>query len=392
MEYILRDLSILINKLINDGQNILLLGARQTGKTTLIQRLKTNLSINLIEPETRLLYQSQPALLSGEIEALAESLKKPPLIFIDEIQKMPTLLDTIQSLIDRKVAQFILTGSSARKLKTSNLLPGRLIKLQLDPLNLTEASVIKNKEIDDFILDGMLPGIITITDNLIRELKLKSYVALYLEEEIRQEAAVRQLDTFTRFLSLAASQSGNLLNLQKLSQELGVAHTTIERYFEILEECLIIERIPAFQISNSKRQLVKAAKLLFFDLGVRRIAAQESRLPTDTQKGHLFEQWVGIEINKLIRSLPFHHQLNYWRDKNGIEVDWVLTLENKIIPIEVKWTNKPDQRDIKHLKIFLNEYADIAEKGYVICCAKRKIKLTENIYALPWQELPELFN
>jgi predicted AAA+ superfamily ATPase len=266
-----------------------------------------------------------------------------------------------------------------------------MIQLQLDPLNIIEAKALTGKTLEDYLLDGSLPGILTIEDYTVRELKLKTYMNAYLEEEIRQEAAVRQLGIFTRFLHLAAQQAGNLINLQKLSQELGVAHTTISRYFQLLEDCLIAEQIQAFHPNNSKRQLVKAPKLLMFDLGVRRLAAQEGRGFSSTHLGHLFEQWVGMELQKLTRNITAQHRLSYWRDRNGIEVDWILTLDGQHFPIEVKWTTQPHEADIKHLKIFLKDFPE-TQKAYLICRVPHPMKLTEKIYALPWQHLPEIIH
>lgn len=166
-----------------------------------------------------------------------------PLVIIDEIQKVPPLLDVIQEIIDQKLAQFILTGSSARKLrreKTLNLLPGRLVSLRLDPLLHEE---LLDLGLEAMLTYGALPGIALQANNDDRETDLSSYVETYLEEEIRAEALVRNIGQFSRFLEYAGLESGSIVNYSALSQEIGVSHTTIASYFEILEDCLITERV-----------------------------------------------------------------------------------------------------------------------------------------------------
>ena len=207
------------------NKSVLLLGARQTGKTTLINRVEHDLVISLIRPDIRQRYEKEPGLLTGEIEAISEIKKSGrPLILLDEIQKAPELLNVAQDLIDRGVANFIFTGSSARKLYRGakvNLLPGRVIALRLDPFTLTE---LPSREVRERLFYGALPGILQTKDLKNKEKDLESYVTIYLEEEVRAEALVRNLGAFARFLEYAASESGNIVNFSKLSQEIGVAH------------------------------------------------------------------------------------------------------------------------------------------------------------------------
>jgi predicted AAA+ superfamily ATPase len=373
------------------GKSILLLGARQTGKTTLVQQFSPVLSISFIKPNVRLKYQRHPDMLTGEIEALAETQQQQPLVLLDEVQKVPDIMDVVQDLIDRRIAQFILTGSSARKLHHGckvNLLPGRVVTFRLDPFLYREAADL-NPSLEDLLLYGSLPNILLAFEPNDKELDLYSYVTTYLEEEIRAEAVVRNVGSFSRFLELAASESGNLVNFSKLSQEIGVAHTTIASYYQILEDCLVAERIEPLVETKTRRKLTKTAKYLFFDLGVRRICAEEGRQLPNAYMGNLFEQWVGLELRRYAHLSPIALHLYFWRDPNGPEVDWVLKKEDKYIPIEVKWTEFPSKDDIKHLNLFMEEYSN-TEKAYVICRTQKKIKLAENIYALPWQDLAEV--
>lgn len=382
-----------IKDILARGKSILLLGPRQTGKTTLIKQLQATLNISLLAPRVRLKYETDPQSLADEVEEIAHKSKKQPLIIIDEVQKAPELMDVIQYLIDDNTAQFVLTGSSARKLKRNkniNLLPGRVIPLHMDAFAINEIPKTEC-HLNDLLLYGSLPEIITTQSYDEKEELLESYVEIYLEEEVRAEALVRNLANFAKFLKLAASESGYSVNYSKLSQRIGINRATIAEHYQILEDCLIAERIEAFTKSKTRHKLSKSAKYLIFDLGVRRFAAKEGREPPEKYMGHLFEQFVGLELIKLSRTQHIRSALRYWKDPDGPEVDWVLDTPDKLIPIEVKYTTRPTKRDIKHLQTFLNEY-DEAEKGYVVCRADLPMKLSNNITAIPWQNLGEILS
>ena len=291
MKLIHRLLNKKLERTLKRGKSVLLLGPRQTGKTTLINKYKADLEITLLISKVRRQYEVDPDQLIREVKALKRNNNHAPLIIIDEVQKVPALMDAIQYLIDKTLGQFILTGSSARKLKHNsniNLLPGRVIQLRLDPFSLEELSFLPS--IEKFLLYGSLPAIFLEPDLSIREEELDSYVDLYLEDEVRAEAIVRDIGAFENFLRLASIESGNLINFDKISQDIGVARTTIAAYYQILEDCLIAERIEPYTTSKTRKKLIKSPKYLFFDLGLRRLAAKEQ--PTLPQKylGSLFEQ------------------------------------------------------------------------------------------------------
>ena len=392
MKYIPRLLEERIRHALERNKSVLLLGARQTGKTTLSGRFDADLAVSFIQPDIRQRYEKSPSALKGEVEALTPVHKrKRPLVILDEVQKVPAILDVIQDLIDRSKANFILTGSSARKLRRGahvNLLPGRVVALRMEPFSLRERPV---KNLNDLLLYGSLPGISSVKDPVDRETDLESYVTAYLEEEVRAEAVVRNLGHFARFLELAASESGNIINLRKLSQEIGVAHTTISAYYQILEDCLIAERIEPLTQSKTRKKLTKSEKILFFDLGVRRLAAREGvQLSRDTM-GRLFEQFVGLELLRFAHGKNQPVKIRFWRDPDGPEVDWVIDREGSYTPVEVKWTDRPAPGDIRHLEVFLSEYSS-AKKGYLVCRVPRKVKLSPKITALPWQVIHDLEN
>lgn len=385
--YIHRILTAKLEAALARGKSVLLLGARQTGKTTLISHLKTDYTISFAQPRVRQSYEIDPGRLTLEIEALAENSSRTPLIVMDEVQKVPAIMDAVQDLIDRRLGQFILTGSSARKLRARsvNWLPGRVVLCRLDPFVLTEMSPLKFS-LEDLLLYGSLPGIVTDKTSDEKELDLDSYVSTYLEEEVRAEALVRNTGPFSQFLTLAASESGNIVNFSKLSQEIGVSHTTIASYYQILEDCLIAEKIEPLTQSKTRKKLTKTPKYLFFDLGLRRVTAKEGRQLPENYWGRLLEQWVGLELIRNARFSLEPSKIYFWRDLDGPEVDWIIAKNDYFIPLEVKWTERPQLKDIKHLTLFCEEYKN-TPRGYLICRVPKKQKLTANIYAIPWQDL-----
>lgn len=390
MTYVLRQIQGRIEKVLRRNKSILLLGPRQTGKTTLLHKLPLDRYLSLANLETRIGYEADLGRLAREVESLANRSSHRPLIAIDEIQKIPLLTDAVQDLIDRNIAQFILTGSSARKLRKTqslNLLPGRVIPLHMDPLSITELPG-EMRSIEDLLIYGSLPAIALENDLDIREENLEAYVSLFLEEEIRVEAMVRNIGHFARFLYLAATESGNPLNFEKISKEIGVSRITISSYYQILEDCLVGERIEPLTHSATRKRLVKTAKYLLFDTGLRRVGAKlGTKLPSEMM-GHLFEEFVGLELVRQLRVASTQAKVHFWRDMNGPEVDWVIALAGQYLPIEVKWTTKPLQSHANHLNLFIEEYS--CKKGFIVCRVPYRQKISKYVEAIPWQELPEI--
>lgn len=389
MPYLPRNASTAIRNALDRGKSVLLLGARQTGKTTLIQHdFKPDVSISLLQTEVRRKYEQSPSRLTQELQAQKKLQQTLPLVFIDEVQKVPELMNEIQWLIDNRIAQFILTGSSARKLRRGtdiNLLPGRIVVIHLDPLSIDELKQL-DIQLEEYLVYGSLPHIILENDFEARDTDLLSYVNTYLEEEIREEALVRNIGSFTNFLELAASESGGIINYSSIAQSLGLSRDLIRSYFEILEDCLVAEKISPFIPNSTRRRLSKAEKFIFFDLGIRRVCAQEGKNLPKNILGNLFEQFIGLNLLYSIRQSHPLKRLFYWRDHNGPEVDYVLTQEKLITPIEVKLTDKPSNADIRHLKFFCNEYENV-QQAYLICQVSSPVLLDENILALSWTEL-----
>lgn len=360
---------------IKKGKSLLILGPRQVGKTTICKKLKFDEEINLASLKLRFQYEKDPALLEKLVNSKYKN-KKKVLIYIDEIQKVPELLDSVQLLVDEGKAQFILTGSSARKIKTQvdvNFAPGRLINFKIDPLSFEE----NRDDLDSILTFGQLPAIAKEKDKEQKELELRSYVENYIEEEIRKETRLRSIAPFSRFIELAALQSGKIANFSEISQELGPTVVTIQSYYQILEDTLFAVKISPYLKNSSRKKLTKSCRYLFFDMGVRRVLSDESRKLSPDRKGDLFEHWIGNEIIKWINLGHKGVKLFFWRDPDGPEVDWLIEYEGALLPIEVKLNHQPKNISIKHLKTFMREYHN-AESALVVCTTEFSYKL-ENI-------------
>ena len=389
------------------GKVRLLFGARQTGKSTLLQRIAdANARVfNLQERRTRLELERDPHAFTQMLEA---EKKSPTVVCVDEIQKVPALLDEVQFLYDTYPGRFyfLLTGSSARKLKTSsaNLLPGRAHLFHLSPLILPERKTASESRVfpvpieplaagfpkpvlDDLLLFGSLPGV-TLESEKTRVRTLESYVDLYLEEEIRREALVRNVGAFQQFLELAASESGNIINLANISRESGVPIATLRTYYQVLEDTFVGYRIPAYGAAGRKRVLT-TPRFLFYDNGVRNAAARY-RFSSDllkSQIGLLFENWVGQELIHRCRYAGRTYRLSFWRTVYGAEVDYVLETPDETIPIEVKATESPSLADASNIRLFINAYPQAARRGFVVCRCRAPRRLDDNIEAVPWWNL-----
>lgn len=344
---------------------------------------------NLAQSKLRLKYEKQPSLFADEIRSLEG--KAPLLIYVDEIQKVPDLMDEIQVLIDEKIALFCITGSSARKLKRgsqTNLLPGRVVLYRLNPLSFAE---ITNFNLQHTLIFGALPAVVLESDNRKADKMLRDYVDLYLQEEVRAEALVRNVGLFQRFLELAAIESGRVVNFSKISKDVGVSYHTIQSYYTILEDCLIVERVdPLTDSSFNRKKLVKSSKYLFFDLGVRRVASNEGlRLPRE-HLGLLFEQWVALEIIRFFRSRGLSYQLKFWSDPDGPEVDWIIQFDGDYYPIEVKYSENISVMDCRHLVTFEKEYGN-SKKGIIVYSGEENLTLKNSYKVISYKSIRKWF-
>jgi len=366
--------------LASSKKSLLLLGPRQTGKSTLIGSLKPDLTINLAHEPTFLEFLRAPS----ELEQRLAVLNKPSTIFIDEVQRLPSLLNTLQALLDDhgNRHRFYLTGSSARKLKRghANLLPGRIHVYHLTPLSCSEL---------EFSLDtrkalafGTLPGIWSEADDATRKKTLRSYAATYLKEEVQAENLTRNLEGFARFLDVAAAASGQFLDLTKLSSLAQVPRQSTARFFEILEDCLLVRRIDAFSHSAAKR-LIQHPRYLLFDGGVLNGLLGNFTVSAD-RIGSLFEQLVINQIFNEAAAADIDVRLSTYRTEHGAEVDLIVEEASRVTAIEIKASASLDSSAFRGLQNF-REFYRKPHQSFVFYNGSHRKKARE-IEIWPWQD------
>lgn len=377
----------------NKSRSLLLLGPRQTGKTTLLKEVMESkdgasvLTYHFQLPSTRQRIEADPEVLIREVEAVTQASKNKRhsvRVWIDEIQLVPAVMDVLQFLIDQKKIILAASGSSVRKLRRmgTNWLPGRIQLMHLSPLTWEEAQEGRPRlELDDMLLFGGLPGVLSLKTAQDRSEALHSYEQLYLEEEIRREAASRDLPRFARFLKLAALESGTSPNFSKIGTQVELSHTAIRSHYEILEDSLIVHRLEAF--GTSRDQTLRSPRYYFFDLGVRNAAAGIGHSPgiLTLQRGVLFEHWVVLEA---IARLQDRARFCYWRTKQGDEVDLIIEKDGKRVAIEIKATERPNEKDFAGLASFKKKHD--CNEAWVVCRAPRAQRFGP-FTAVPFQEL-----
>ena len=355
-----------------------LFGPRGTGKSTLIQsQLSHMLYIDLLQPEIERYYQSYPERLRNYV------LEHPQytIIVIDEIQKIPKLLDVVHSLITtHHELQFVLTGSSARKLRQTgvNLLGGRALNIVLHPFMAAELKSLFNLE--HALEYGMLPLIFKSKDP---RKTLQAYIHLYLKEEIQAEGLVRRLDNFSRFLEVCAFSHAAQLNISNIARDCEVKRKTVENYLAILEDLLLSFKIPIFS-KRAKRALNHRPKFYLFDTGVFNILRPRGPMENNLEiAGIALEGLVAQHLKAWCDYSEENFQLYYWRTRTGIEVDFIIYGPNTFLAIEVKHTTNIDINDLKGLKTFLQDYPYAT--AVLIYRGNKRMK-KNNIWCIPCDE------
>jgi predicted AAA+ superfamily ATPase len=335
-------------------QSYFLFGPRGVGKSTLIQTLTVHdtsiLWIDLLKDEDESLYARKPDELTYALDT-----GKYKTVIIDEIQKAPKLLDIVHHEIEKKKARFILTGSSARKLKRggANLLAGRAISYHLHPLT---ASELGNEfSLENVLHWGALPKLLELPDAEEKHLFLKSYVKTYLKEEIVAEQIIRKVDPFRDFLEVAAQNNGELINHSKIAKNLGVDDKTIKNYYQILEDTLVGFLLKPFHRSVRKRQL-ESSKFFYFDLGVKRALELKLNIPLhpgSSEYGKSFEHFIYLELIRMNDYYQTDYRFSYLRTKDDAEIDLIVERPGKKeLLIEVKSTTKVTDDHVKTIGNF----------------------------------------
>lgn len=334
-----------------------LFGPRGTGKSTWAREILGNAwFVNLLQAEEMLLYQSQPTQFRARVLALS----KDRWIVVDEVQRAPGLLDEVHYLMEEKgYRRFLLTGSSARKLKrgAANLLAGRALLKYLFPLTTHELG--STIPVPQLLRYGALPTSVTAEDDELREAYLRAYVTVYLSEEIRAEGLVRNLGTFTRFLEVAALAAGQVTNVSGLARDASISRETARGYFEVLVDTLVGSWLPAWR-PRAKVKEVALPKFYWFDPGVLRAAAGgfDNPLPADFE-GIMLEHLVLHEIRAHMHYANVKGTLGYWATPSGTEVDFVYSQGARTVGIEVK-----------HSRNWKNSF----RKGLQSLCEGRKVQ------------------
>ena len=329
--------------------SVFLFGARQTGKSTLLKTLFPNAKeFDLLDMEIKSRFEQRPWLLYSALQNEPEGTQ----VIIDEIQQVPELLNEVHRLIFQKHLRFVLCGSSARKLRRKgyNTLGGRAIPNYLYPLVSAE---IPNFDIDRAINHGLLPP---HYDAENPSLLMSAYLDVYLNEEIKAEALVRNQTSFNRFLSIAAMTDGEMVNYNNIASDCGISANTVKEYFSILEDTLVGYYLPAFA-KTQKRRVMQAPKFYLFDVGLVNHLLHRGHLERGTKEyGHAFEHLIIQELIAYIGYTRNENVLSYWRTYTGIEVDAIIG--NAKIAIEIKSTEDVQNKHLKGLRAFADEYPE----------------------------------
>lgn len=350
--------------------SVFLFGPRQTGKSTLLRTLFPQAKVyDLLEADTFRELSAAPELIRQRLQA------EDTLVVIDEIQKLPVLLDEVHLLIERnKSLRFILTGSSARKLKRGgvNLLAGRALTCHLHPLVAPE---VEYERFDERLNNGSLPAI--LTSPIPQEL-LRAYVGTYLQEEVLAEGLVRNIGSFSRFLSTAGLTNGEQVNFTAVGSDTGIPPRTVREHYQILEDTLVGYLLPTFQ-KTRKRKPVSTPKFYFFDVGVANVLAKRGPIAPGAELfGRALEHFVFLELRAYLDYRRLDHPLTYWRSRSQFEVDFVIGDE---VAVEVKGKPLVGNRELKGLQA-LSEDLTLRRK-ILVCCEREPRRLEGGIDVLP---------
>ena len=370
---------------LSKNSSLFLFGARGTGKSTLIRDLfsaENPLWIDLLLEKDEEVFGRNP----GELSALLNR-KNYDWVVIDEVQKVPKLLDIVHLEIEKKKTKFALTGSSARKLKrgAADLLAGRAFTYNLYPFLRLELG--ERFSLNTALSLGSLPGMMEFSELSDRQEYLRSYVKTYLKEEIIAEQVVRQIQPFRDFLEIAAQCNGQIINYSKIARDIGVDDKTVQTYFQILEDTLLGFMLPSFHRSIRKRQR-EAPKFYFFDPGVKRALDRTLRmelLPQTYAYGKAFEHWVILEAMRMNEYLRLDYQFMYLKTKDHAEIDLVIERPGqKTLLVEIKSTTQVQPEAVKNLERFVNDWDAPAEAQ--LWSQDPHEKRLGSVLVLPWEK------
>ena len=361
----------LLNINLPSDKSAFLWGPRKVGKSFWIKlHCQQDVLIDFLKTDVFAEYASKPSLLRERFSSTQQR------IVIDEVQMVPEILNEVHWLIENKNISFLLTGSSARKLrrKHANLLGGRAWRYTMTPLCYPE---MDNFDVENIMVTGLLPAHILSADPLQ---ELRAYVANYLREEIISEAAVQNIPAFSEFLRVAALTSGELLNYTNVARETGVSAKVIRSYFQILEDTLLGFRLQPWRKTQNRR-LIDTEKFYLFDVGISNYLAQRKPKYGTPEFGKSFEHYILMELMAYKAYKNPELLLHYWRTSTGREVD--LILGDMEVAIEIKTSKRVHETDVKALKILQEEQK--VNRSIIISFETEPKILAGNIECMPWK-------
>lgn len=357
------------------SESCFLWGPRQTGKSTLLRQLFPN------SPRYDLLLSEEYGRLAGRPSGIREDLlAKPPAagpVIIDEVQKIPQLLDEVQWMIVNKGFRFILCGSSARKLKRGggNLLGGRALRYELFPLVFPE---IPGFDLLRAVNNGLLPRHYQAQDC---SGLMQAYVGEYLKEEIAAEALARSIPSFSKFLEAAAFSNGETVNFQNIASDCGISAPTVKQYFQILEDTLIGRFLPAFQ-KRPKRRVVQSPRFYYFDVGLANFLLKRGAIARRSEAfGRAFEHFIFQELSAHSCYSGLSYPIAYWRTSSQLEVDFILG--DHQVAVEVKGSEQVGPHHLAGLRAFRQDYK---VKKTIVVSQDPRPRLIDGVSVLPWKE------
>ena len=377
-----------INRIIEislpSRQSAFLWGPRKTGKSTYLKKqFPDSVRYDFLDTDLFLEFSRRPALLRERLLAKNEAHLKHPII-LDEVQKIPAILDEVHGLIENKGLRFILCGSSARKLKRgkANLLGGRAWRFELFPLVSDE---VEDPSLVKILNRGMIPS--HYLENHYQK-TLKAYIRDYLKEEVFDEGLTRNIPAFSRFFDAMGYSHGELTNYSNIARDCGVDAKTVKEYYQILVDTLLGQMIEPFKRRQNRQIISRTPKFYLFDVGVagvltnRRIEQEKG-----VSFGKAFEHFICMEMTAHRSYGDLDYDINFWRTKSGLEVDFILG--GGEVAIEVKGTDRLDNRELRPLKAFIQEFSP--NKALVVC-NEREERVIDQIRIIPWRQfLSELW-
>ena len=360
------------------SQSAFLWGARKTGKTTYLKEIFSNsIYYDFLKTDLFLEFSKRPYLLREQLLAKDVALLRQPII-LDEVQKIPQILDEVHWLIENKSLRFILCGSSARKLKRgkANLLGGRAWRFEMHPLVSAE---LKELDLLKILNRGLIPAHY-LSENYKKS--LTAYTQDYLKEEIFAEGLVRNIPAFSRFFDAMGYSHGELTNYLNIARDCGVDSKTVKEYYQILVDTLLGKFVEPYKKRQERQVISKAAKFYLFDLGV---AGAISKRHIQEERGELFgkalEHFIFMELSAYNSYRELGFNINFWRTKSGLEVDFILG--NGEVALEIKGSGNIQNRDMHALKAFSQDYSP---RLSIIVCSEREERINGDVKILPWEK------